>query len=351
MKSLQVAILLLALPLPAQVIIYSDLGETGDRVARRLLKSQLPDQPFVLQPRAVSVPDAGGLLLGVDSIVLLQLSETDALLRTAIRDLGAPFRGPDGSYAITLLSPYVSSFNQKLLDRGDFPGSWDDLLDPRYQDHLAVGTFQAMPDLWMTWIGRELRRGEGERRAVAWLTTLDARIASYAGSADDVRRALLDGTASFGILPRTVLGFAQDAGIGHALPTEDIAAAGLGVAWLASEEDPATAAVHAVLVGQPFNRELAEELQLVAVPRLGIDRSTPSVAEREVLDRLHPLQLDPAVRRYWLELWEADIRGRGRDLEDLNEFLDMILAILFLCFLFFVYTRIRKSEGRRARSE
>ena len=62
------------------------------------------------------------------------------------------------------------------------------------------------------------------------------------------------------------------------------------------------------------------------------------------------MQLEPATRRRWFRLWEEEVRGRGRGLEGLSEFLDLILGVLLLVFFFFVYTRMRK-EGRRERAE
>lgn len=347
------AILLLGLALPGQVTIYSGLGPRGDRLARRLLEARLPDQPFQLQPRPQSGllgTGARGLLLGVRSDVLQRLAAAGALVRTPITDLEPPYRGPNDHYAITLLSPYVIAFRLDALDPAEVPESWDDLRDPRYQGRLAVGTPQAMPDLWMTWIGRELRRGEGERRAVAWLTALDARIASYADTAVEVREALLEGAADVGILPRALLLPSDRDELDHGFPVEDIAVAGLGVARLAGELDPETAAVHGVIAGEPFSRDLAGGLQLMAAPRLGMGRSARPVAEQGLLDRLYPIELDPATRPEWFRLWEEEVRGRGRGLEDLSEFLDLILGVLLLVFFFFVYTRMRK-EGRRARTE
>ena len=121
-------------------------------------------------------------------------------------------------------------------------------------------------------------------------------------------------------------------------------ACGVDVARLGGETNPETELVLEVLLGASFNRELAEGLQLLAAPRMGEDPAGRNLAERGLLAGLHPLELDPNLRRLWLELWETEIRGQGRDLEGLSGSLDLILGILLLAFLFFVYTRMRRED-------
>ncbi len=339
------ALILLGVSLPAQVEVYSGLGEAGDQQVRRLLEEQVPAGSVLLFPIGESwIPSLGStaLLLGVNGATLGELS--GALVPVTVSDLEPPFLGPGGAYAITLLSPYVIAFNPDHLDPAEVPGRWDDLLDPRFQDRIAIASFQAMPDLWMTWIGRERRRDDGERRAVGWLTALDARVETYHGSAGDVLQALMDGRASLGVLPRNLLGSPETSGLEYVIPAEDIAAAGLGVARLGGERNPETELVLEVLLGASFNHELADGLQLLAAPRVGEDRAARSPVQTQLLAGLYPLELDPNLRRAWLEIWETEIRGRGRDLEGLSESLDLILGILLLAFLFFVYTRMRKED-------
>ncbi len=340
------ALILLGVSIPAQIDVHSSFGDAGIQLVRRLLDERIQDLRVQLVPFDKARLAAGnsiGLLLGVDGATLRELADSDALEPLVVDDLASPFLGPGGAYAITLLSPYVIAFNPDQLDPVEVPGRWDDLLDPRYQDRMAIASFQAMPDLWMTWIGRGRGRDDAQRWVVGWLTALDARIESYASSAGDVMQALVDGRADLGILPRSLLS-SETNGLRYTNPAEDIATAGLGVARLGGGRNEETELVLEVLLGASFNRDLAEGLQLLAAPRLGEDRSARSLAETAVLDGLHPLELDPTVRRHWLELWETEIRGQGRELEGLSESLDLILGILLLAFLFFVYTRMRKED-------
>ena len=338
-------ILLSSVSLSAQVTIYSDLGEAGDRVALGLLEARLQGAPQVeIRPERTRIGSDPGLLLGVDVHQLQRLSEQGDLIPTELSDLEPPFRGPAGRYAVTLLSPYVIAFGSEVLD---VPRSWDDLLEADYQDRLIVGTPAGMPDLWDTWWGRAIRRADGDRRAVAWLTTLDARVGSYVASGEAVMQALLDRENAVGVLPRHLL---QEANPGHVLLAGEVAVAGLGVAMLSTAGDPEAGAVHAVLVSAGFNRDLAAAMGLVATPRAEEDLAERSAADQEVLGRLQPWLLDSDARSEWQKIWETDIRGRGRNLENLSETLDLILGVALIGFLVFVYSRIRKSEPRRART-
>ena len=85
------AFLLLALPLSAQVTIYSGLGE--DDVVLRLLSSRLP-----VLPRVVALDDrqelgaASGreVLLGVDIRVLHRLAQSGSLVPAGLSGLWPP---------------------------------------------------------------------------------------------------------------------------------------------------------------------------------------------------------------------------------------------------------------------
>lgn len=328
----------------AQVTVYNDLGQ--DDFVLRTLASYTSELPRLEPLDAVQdLETASGILLAVEVYRLQELAESGSLVAAEFSDFEPPFRGPESRYAITLLSPYVVAYPD-LPGPSDGPESWDELISTKYQDRLVVGTPIVMPELWDMWWKRELRRGEDRRQAVAWLTTLDARI-QYASSGTEVRQTVLGGGADFGILPRHLL---IDQGVQHVLVPGEVAAVGLGVAALSGADDPETAAVMAVLVSYQFNRRLAAALGMIPAPRAGENLVSRSRVEQQILGGLQPWMLDSRVRAEREEIWRSEIRGRGRDLEGLSETLDLVLGLVIIGFLVFVYTRIRKSEPRSGRT-
>ncbi len=182
------------------------------------------------------------------------------------------------------------------------------------------------PGFWLGVMARETVGPRGADGGLAMWLALDARAAgSYEPTLAHVLAAVRARALDVAIVPAPVGEAAAAAGglVFRPLRPADATLGWLGVG-LRADGEPAAAAVAAfrALAALP-----ATELELRPAdvspgqPRLGFDAATAALAR-----------------------FDATIRGQGRGIEQLDEWLDVGFGLLFVVFLVFVYFRLRRSE-------
>jgi hypothetical protein len=202
---------------------------------------------------------------------------------------------------------------------------WEELaLAPSLHDRLAIVAPEVDGAPWSLAMRHRTAAGGSEDDGVALWTTLDARAGRLLGGYETLRAGLADGTYAAGLGPVPWLGHVvQDAG---------------GRLRLARLRGSPRAVFGTALVAG------ADERSRTVVARL----SEPAVVEE--LARACGMAAAPAVPatdpRRAIERWqrfERDVRGRGRDIERVADWLDLAFVVAFIACALLLWRFLRDS--------
>jgi hypothetical protein len=299
-------VLCLLAPAAAQVRVWNALPARAAAAAERLLH-QACGGALRLQPANSSDLD---LVVGLDAV------ECEA--RIASGEL------TPADFAQPWSVEWTLAIDTDQLADEQAPRDWEDLLSPSLTRRLLAPAAGDAPGLWAWWMRADLRKGNDERHAFAWLRTIDARVFGYQSDAAAALRALRAGDVAVAVVPVHALADATDRSTARADPSSGLARQPLGLVLVARPGAPAAArAAFELLRGEDGRRLVAGEGDLSLVPT-GLD-------------------LKGAVA--WRRQWQSDVVGEGRRLEDWTSLLDVLFAIGFFCFLVYVFRRTRPGHG------
>lgn len=292
---------------------------------------------------AAAAASAPVLLFGVDELQLQALAQQQLLadLPAALWQQGAlppRARSRDGRYALLLRSPTTLAYDPRQLQPADVPRTWVELAtSPLAQDQLALCGPEVDAAPWLGWMSLRLAGGGVEADGYALWTALDAR-ARYFDSYAAALQALDAGTVRFCALPLALALRGRQlegkAPLAVRDPDDGQPAQWLGVALLARGTPDAAATL-------ALQRLLAPELRQQLAQALGMSPIETADAAAAVA----PPADDDAPVQAWLLHFQQRLRGQGRSLENLDGWLDLVFALLFCGFLWFVWRRMRKGEG------
>ncbi len=230
-------------------------------------------------------------------------------------------RGPDDLWFATYLTPEVIAYNSDALTRDEAPQEWDDVLDPRWRDHvlirepLASGTMRA---IFTSIIYRE-SEGTGDPTAgYEWLLRLDAQTKEYVLNPTLLYQKLArqEGLVTLWAMPDIEhLRATTDLPIDYIIPESGTPIVVDGVAVVRGTRHPEAARAFVEFVGSRAGLEVAAERFFRIPARTDLDPEAFPAWLREALPRIRPMEVDAEVIEArgaeWLRHWDSNIRRRG----------------------------------------
>jgi hypothetical protein len=228
--------------------------------------------------------------------------------------------------SLPFLDDLVLVVQQGIFVEDERPPSWEAIaMMPSLHDRLGLVAPEVDGGPWLAAMQHRLERGLGEDAGIALWTTLDARAGRLQDSYAAMTRTLAVGGLAAAIGPRRLFVDLLARGPArldvHALPGARLH---LGVA-ASADAGPRALAIAAELATPERARALAAAAGL-------------AVAEPAASG------LSPARARSWWQRFETQVRGRGRGVEQLADWLDIVFGLGFLVCAWFVYRALRDSR-------
>ncbi len=260
----------------------------------------------------------------------------DMFIRSAEEGLLEPFRpdwaehlppdtyDPEDRWFATYLTPQVIAFNTDAVDRDEAPRDWDDVLDPRWRDHviirepLASGTMRA---IFSSIIYRESGGGADPEPGYEWLLRLDAQTREYVLNPTLLYQKLArqEGLVTLWNMPDIeTLRATTDFPIDYVIPAGGTPVVVDGVAVIAGTRNPEAARAFVEFVGSREALEEAAERFYRIPARTDLDPETLPAWLQEALPAIQPMDTDRETllerEPEWMRHWDSEIRRRGRSL-------------------------------------
>ena len=210
--------------------------------------------------------------------------------------------------------------------------AWHELaMDDAFAGRLGIVAPEVDGSPWLLAMRDRLERGESDGIGVAWWTALDGCAGTLASAYAPMLEDLIGGRLTACVGPRDLLRAAAERSPGS-VRVESIAGPDRARFGLAVTADALPRVVDAA-------RWLADPervVQLAAAAGLSVAGEMPAA-------------LPPDIARKWWGRFQSDVRGRGRATELLDDWLDLVLFVLFLVCLLFVWRSLRKEKSLAAR--
>ena len=275
------------------------------------------------------VPEVAVYLL-CDEWALARLAGRGALQLPPAR--GAQWPWPKDAAARSVL-PFVATYGLAvpLAQPEQPPRTWEELaLDPAGRDRLQLPAPEVDGAPWLLAMQQGLAQGAGVARGVATWTTLDARVGQLASSYDAVLTALVAGSEGWAVGPWPLLERAIERHPGShrlvAMAEPRLARFGLGLQAGA---------------GEPALAVFAHLLEPATLQALGTAVDMQVSAQG-------PEALDGTTALAFWERFQAVVRGRGRTVESLSDWLDLVFGVVFLGLLALLLRSQRRREAHEA---
>lgn len=272
------------------------------------------------------VPEVAIYLLG-DEWALARLAGRGALQLPPAR--GAQWPWPKDAAARCVL-PFVAIYGLAVpvAQPERPPRTWEELaLDPAGHDRLQLPAPEVDGAPWLLAMQQGLSQGGGAARGVATWTTIDARVGRLASSYAALLASLAAGPEVSAVGPWALLERELERRPGQhrlqPMAEPHLARFGLGLQAGASE---------------PVQAVFARLLEPATLQALG------TAVGMEVSAR-GPEALDGATALAFWERFQAVVRGRGRSVESLSDWLDLVFGIVFLGLLALLLRSQRRREA------
>jgi hypothetical protein len=242
---------------------------------------------------------------------------------------GGSAPGPaTGSFVLSCTGECVIALGDEVDAAGVLPDTWDELaLNPGLRDRFGIVAPEVDGTPWLLAMSERLARQEGDTVGKALWRTLDARSGNLWPSYAELGAAALDGRVQVAVGLRGPLAQAAERSNGRVriapLKGGHLGRFGVGVAANASAN---TLGVVRQLLQPETMRSLADAVGLGV---LQVSRSP----------------LDAAVAQAWWQGFETTVRGRGRSVEQLADWLDLGFGALLLVILWFLWRSHRRREA------
>lgn len=313
---------------PVVVGVPAAVAPAVTPVLAALFGAEVKVEPIVA---ATEKPIPGlGIYLLVDEWLLARgaavglfapLPELPAAPRDAPRD-------PAASFVLPFEADYAAAVAPEVAAAVGSPVLWEVLaLRPELHDRLGLVRPEVDGSPWLLAMRHSLVRRERADGGFALWTTLDARAGALRSGYGELLADLAAGRLAVAVMPRAALDAAARAHPGRfgVVPLEEPARARFGVAVAAAA--PAGAASVAVRLLQP------EALRAIA-GAAGCTVAASGPAPLPAADGLS----------FWAR-FEANVRGRGRSVEQLADWLDLVLGAAFLLLLWLLLRSQRRREA------
>jgi len=220
----------------------------------------------------------------------------------------------------TYVTPDVIMFNRDRLSRAEAPQDWDDLLDPKWRDRIALrdplasGTMRA---IFFAMIYREHQQHGSAAPGYTWLRHLDANTKTYAANPTLLYLALSRGEADLTLwnlpdvfLQREQYGYPFD----YVLPRSGVPMVTEGIAVVAGTKNLELAQKFYEFVSTPEALAFAAKKYYRIPTRTDLDFS--KIPEEMDARRFKALPLDWKMfadsSASWMQYWDARIRNQGK---------------------------------------
>lgn len=296
--------------------------------AVRVPLQQLFADGVTLRPLAnlgVEAPADVGVFLLLDEWTLARLQASQALTPVGPSEAAAVAAQP---YALAWTGECAVAVGGEIAAAGLLPDTWNELaLNPSYRDRLGIVAPEVDGTPWLLAMLDRLERELVDTQGKALWRTLDARAGVLQGSYGDLVTALVEGRLQVAVGLRGPLEEAAGRSSGRvrlaALKGDHAGRFGIGL----SAKAPAEGAEVVRRLLLPENRQLvasAAGLAILQVPHSPLDATQAS---------------------QWWTAFEATVRGRGRKVEQLADWLDLGFGAAFLGILWFLLRSQRRREA------
>lgn len=244
--------------------------------------------------------------------------------------------GPTAATPVAAQPPYVLAWTGEcavavggeIAAAGLLPDTWNELaLNPSYRDRFGIVAPEVDGTPWLLAMLDRLERELVDTQGKALWRTLDARAGVLQGSYGDLVTALVEGRLQVAVGLRGPLEEAAGRSSGRvrlaALKGDHAGRFGIGL----SAKAPANGAEVVRRLLLPENQQLvasAVGLRILQVPHSPLDATQAS---------------------QWWSAFEASVRGRGRKVEQLADWLDLGFGAAFLVILWFLLRSQRRREA------
>ena len=229
--------------------------------------------------------------------------------------LPAGAKDPEGRWYGTYLTPEGFLVNTEAVSEDEMPRDWDDLLDPRWQDRVAIrsplasGTMRA---IWSAMIVRQPTPEEGFR----WLARLDENTKAYSANPTQLYLGLARGNADVTLwnMPDTYLQAEQN-GYPFAFVVPEsgtpVLVDGIAIPEGAPQRELAERFIEFVTTREALLEQARTYFRIPARTDLPQDSLPDWIAQTEIramdLNWAQLAQQEDA----WMQRWDEEIKGRG----------------------------------------
>ncbi len=229
--------------------------------------------------------------------------------------------GADDHYFPVYRTPAVIAFNSRLVQRGDAPKDWDEVLAPAWRDKvlirdpMASGTMRA---IWGLMLGRSIAATGDTAQGMAWLRRLDGQTRTYALSPAILDQKLARGEGSLTLwdLPDILIAQSKGMPFDYNFPSSGTVVINDAIALVAGSDHVVAARRFIEFVGSPDAQILAAERhwRLPARRDLAPARVPAWVADVEQRMVTAPMdwQLLAKEGAGWMRYWDQRVRGTGK---------------------------------------
>ncbi len=312
-----------ASPVVAQRIVVGVPSVFVPRVAE-VIGGIVGDDAVVVATGSMAASGSG------EAVHVLLLQDEWTLARLAAADRLAPLDGRALPFVVSFSTSVVLVCRDSgfAVDGADI--AWDELaLRPELHDRLGLAGPEVDGGPWLAAFREALRRGGSEDHGIAIWTTLDARAGRLAASVDAVLEGLRGGSFVAAVGPANW--FAGVVASGQPSLRSIAVRGGIPAAYGS-----------ALLVGSPP----AARAVLRRLDEPAARQSIAAAAGFVVAESLDGV-IDPASAAHWWRRFDADVRGRGRSVERIADWLDAVFAVLFLVVAFVAWRTLRRVPAER----
>lgn len=259
---------------------------------------------------------------------------SEILARAARDELLEPYR-PSWADAVPAASQYpgdaffglyrtppILVYNDAAVSAEQAPQDWEDLLDERWRGQLLIrdplpsGT---MRTLFGMILSRSMEETGGPEKGFEWLRRLDAQTKEYVHSPALLHQKMIrqEGLVTVWTLTDILFQRQRGAPLGYRFPTSGSPVIDDSIALIRGARHADEARAFIDWVGEREAQILAAEKAFRLPTRTDLPRDELPEWARQAIDHLVVAEIDQQLLAErsveWLEIWDREVRGKGRD--------------------------------------